>query len=172
MNRWASLCLLLIVLAACATVPQSLSGGLFADVTPASAQSDHDIGQRVRWGGNIVTVEPAKNETCLEVVSRPLDSSARPQETDRTAGRFIACVRGFYDPAVYAQGREVTIIGTLQSAIVRKVGEYDYRFPRVSADAVHLWPMRERYERWPPYYYADPFWYGPWPYWHRYPYWW
>jgi outer membrane lipoprotein len=171
MSRLAFLMLLSFVAAGCTTVPKSLAVGRFVEVTPAAAQTDGFVGQRVRWGGSIATAEPGKRETCFEVVSRPLDSSARPKETDRTEGRFIACAPGFYDPAVYAQGREVTITGVLQKAVVRKLGEYDYRFPRVGDDAVYLWPKLEVYERWPPYYYG-PYWYGPWPGRYWYPYWW
>jgi len=173
MYRWVYGWLLPIVMAGCVSVPKPLTGGHFINVTPAGAQTDHFVGQRVRWGGGIVTVEPGKSETCFEVVSRPLGSSMRPQDTDRTDGRFSACASGFYDPVVYAQGREVTFVGTLQNAIVRKLGEYEYRLPRVKAETVYLWPKREIYPGWSPYYY-DPYWYGPWgpwPRWYWYPYW-
>jgi outer membrane lipoprotein len=54
-----------------------------------------------------------------------------------------------------------------------KVGEYSYRYPRLVAEVVHLWP--ERVEDYPSYY--DPFWYphpywGYWPYGHYRPWWW
>ncbi len=149
------------MLASCASVPDRLSGTNFAQVTPHMAQNQDLVGRRVRWGGSITKVVPGRQETCFEVVSHPLDSSARPEDVDQSDGRFIACTAGFYDPAVYAEGREITVVGTLEIPQLGKIGEYQYRFPRVSASAVYLWPKREIYPYYPPY---DPFWYppGPW----------
>ena len=112
---------------------------------------------------------PEKDQTCFEVVSRPLDREARPRLTDESAGRFLACAAGFFDPAVYSAGRDISVVGTLQAPAVGKIGDYEYRYPRVAAEHVFLWPKREAVQA---YYYYDPwlnpFWYPvwrPWPYW-------
>ncbi len=154
---------LVLLASACAHPPAQLAKGPFADITVAQAQQQDPVGQRVRWGGSIVATNTNPDATCFEVVSRPLDAEARPRQTDQTEGRFIACAAGFYDPAVYASGRELTVVGTLRAATVGKIGQHDYRYPRVSAEHVHLWPQRE--VEWSPVYYrpwVDPFWY---PYW-------
>ena len=152
-------------LGACtATVPARLAQGPFANITQHMAQTENLVGQRVRWGGSIASVNPAKNETCIQVVSHPLDSAARPEDSDQTDGRFVACAPAFYDPAVYAIGREVTVVGILQIPSSGKIGKYDYLFPRVAADDIYLWPKRKIYQNYDPYY--DPFAYpmmGPWP---------
>ena len=173
MKRARLLCLLPFVLGACATPPAVLSRGTFAEVTVQGAQATDLSGQRVRWGGSIVVTTPEKDQTCFEVVSRPLDRRARPRLTDQSDGRFLACAPGFFDPAVYAAGREITVVGSLQTSTMRQIGEYEYRYPRVAAEEVFLWPKREPI---PPYYFygppygpwPDPFWYPmwrPWPYW-------
>jgi outer membrane lipoprotein len=36
------------------------------------------------------------------------------------------------------------VTGTLESYENRRIGQYDYRFPRVAANVVYLWPLRER----------------------------
>jgi outer membrane lipoprotein len=148
----------IFLLAGCATIPPALNGHHFAEVMPNDAQ--HSVGSRVRWGGTIAKVSTERGQTCFEMVSRPLDASARPVEDDRTEGRFIACAPGFYDPAVYAAGREVTFVGELQAPSLGKVGEYEYLFPHLAASSVYLWPKQPAFA---PYYY-DPFWYqpGPW----------
>lgn len=180
MNRWIFLFLLPIAVAGCATVPKPLAVGAFAEVTPSAAQNVNFEGQRVRWGGSIAGTETGKNETCFEIVSHPLDSIARPLDTDMTWGRFIACAPDFYDPEVYAKGREVTVIGNIQGATVRKLGEYEYRYPQINAETVYLWPKLIPYSYYGsryPYYndYYGSYWYnnpwGPWngrfgsPYW-------
>ena len=71
--------------------------------------------------------------------------AARPTwNSDQDDGRFIACRTGFYDPAVFEPNREVTFTGRIDGYDTRKIGGYDYRFPRIAADVVYLWPIRER----------------------------
>ncbi len=153
-----------VFVSACATIPAPLQGE-FSDVTPEMVQSSGSpqTGVEVRWGGIIAEVVPGKEDTCLTILSRPLDSSGRPEEGDQTMGRFIACSKGFVDPAVYAQKREVTVVGTLEGTETRNIGEYAYRYPKVALNSIYLWPKREKYRPayLPPYYpyypYYDPF---------------
>ena len=165
------------LLAACATVPKPLEGN-YADVSTLGAQQGGAGGTHVRWGGEIIKTEPGPQETCFYLLARPLDSQARPRsvgEDDKQQGRFVACRAGFYDPEVFTRGRELTVTGTLHGIVSRKVGDYDYAYPRVEADVVYLWPRRPRVVNYPPGFY-DPFWgpgWGPWGpgYWGGYPYW-
>lgn len=151
-------------LAACATVPTPLQGE-FTAATPREALTTTPPGTQVRWGGSIVETSPGPDATCLQVIARPLGSNGRPSSSspDASNGRFIACRTGFYDPAVFAPGREVTFIGRIESSQNVKIGEYDYTLPKVAADVVYLWPeVREVIVR-------DPYYPGHYPY--SYPYW-
>jgi outer membrane lipoprotein len=163
-------------LGACATMPQPLQGN-YANVTAMGAQQGGAGGTQVRWGGEIIKTEPGPQETCFYILSRPLDGQARPKLGDagQSQGRFMACHPGFYDPEVFTRGRELTVTGTLQGTVTRKVGEYEYAYPRVEANVVYLWPKRPIYvgTPYPPGFY-DPFWgpgWGPWGYGYGYPYW-
>jgi len=127
------------LLSACMRPPVPLDGDFSATTVEDAQQASH-VGERVRWGGTVVTTTPERERTCLEVVSAPLDVSARPLATDQTFGRFIACADGFYDPVVYAPNRSVTVVGTVEESSEGRVGKYDYVFPRVDADTVYLWP--------------------------------
>jgi outer membrane lipoprotein len=166
--RVAVVCALMLTMAACARPPAPLRG-TFPPLSIRDAQAGGATGERVRWGGDIVATRPSAQETCFEIVSKPLDSAARPADGDSTEGRFIACAPGFYDPAVYAANRAITVVGTLGEPVTRRVGEYDYRFPLVHAEAVYLWPQPQPREAYPYPYYYDPFydpfwdpWWGPW----------
>jgi outer membrane lipoprotein len=133
-----------VLLAACATQPLPLQGE-FTDITPRDAVQRDSTGTMVRWGGRIVRTEPQSNRTCFEMISTRLGSYGRPYwASDDVGGRFIACKAGFYDPAVFQVNREVTFTGRIDGYENRKIGGYDYRFPRVAADVVYLWPVRER----------------------------
>jgi len=157
-----ALALAVLALAGCATVPQPIAGDNFSAVTPQQAVTQNAGAQRVRWGGEIINVEPRADATCFEVLSRELYADARPSNhRDRSDGRFIACSKGFYDPAVFTKGRDLTITGSLNGVEQHKVGEYNYTFPQVAAEQVYLWPQRAQFDGYygpNPYY--DPFW-GP-----------
>jgi outer membrane lipoprotein len=151
------------VLAGCATVPAPLAGENFAPVTPQQVAAQGGASQRVRWGGEIIKVEPRADATCFEILSRELYSDARPNRRDHSDGRFIACKSGFYDPAVYAKGRDITVVGAVNGNEKHKVGEYDYTFAKVDADEIYMWPKRTMNPGYDPYWggcYGDPFW-GP-----------
>ena len=160
------------VLGACATAPQPLQGA-FTTLTPEQAVAGQQLGASVRWGGRIVQTTPGQDSTCFQVVGIPLNASGRPdsRQADAAQGRFIACRAGFYDPAVFTPGREVTFIGRVQDTDSVKIGEYDYRLPRMAADVVYLWPVVSDVRvvmpppspwgpRWGPW---DPW--GPWGWW-------
>lgn len=158
------LALLACALGACATVPTPLQGQ-FTAVSPRDAAASGGHGEAVRWGGEIIGVDPRANQTCFEILARDLDTQARPVARDPSDGRFLACRSGFYDPEEFKRGRDITIVGQLDGTEHAKVGDFDYTYPRVAANAIYLWPKRPLYAATP---YYDP-WYGPWwgygPYW-------
>ncbi|KRG70846.1 Slp family lipoprotein [Pseudoxanthomonas dokdonensis] len=152
------------LLGACASAPQPLQG-TFAPITAREAVVGAQVGSQVRWGGRIIQTTPGPQQTCFQLVSRPLGSTGRPLSSspDADDGRFVACRDGFYDPAVFAPGREVTFAGTIDGYESTRIGEYDYKLPRLAANVVYLWPeVREVDVIASPFY--DPFW-GPGPYW-------
>ena len=154
-----------LALGACATVPAPLVGE-FAALTPTASVASGSSGERVRWGGEIISVDPGADATCFEVLSRDLDSSARPLARDDSNGRFIACRAGFYDPEVFVRGRDLTVIGSVTGTEMGRVGEFDYTYARVAAESVYLWPKRPLVIQQRNHWGHDPFW-GPGfgPYW-------
>lgn len=140
----------------CATAPKPLRGE-FDPISPADAGGARQSGSQVRWGGEIIGIETGPDRSCFELLGKPLTDSARPQRADETAGRFIACRPGFYDPALFAEGREVTVTGRIEDYETRRIGQYDYTYPRVAADVIYLWPERSE---------QDVYYYPPvWPHW-------
>jgi outer membrane lipoprotein len=147
----------------CAIVPAPIAGKDFAALRPAQATTQNARGTRVRWGGEIIKVDPKSDVTCFEVLSRELYADARPNRRDGSDGRFMACANGFYDPEIYRKGRDLTVTGQITGVEQHNVGEHPYTYATVSADGIYLWPKRTRpepfYDPWNPYFY-DPFW-GP-----------
>lgn len=150
-----------ILLEGCTSLPEAyspISDSEFKGPNLNTVRQDPNAwkGTRVRWGGNIVKVENHRDETWIEVVEHPLYDSGRPQSSNASEGRFIARIAGFLDPAIYAQGRQITVTGAVESSIQRTIGEYPYDFPVVKVDTYRLWEKRQEPEV--IYYYPDPFW--------------
>lgn len=155
-----------LLLAGCASVPAPLQGD-FRVIAANEAAQGNAIGALVRWGGVVIGVEPQQDRTCIQVLARPLgERSGRPLDSDRSDGRFLACRAGFYDPEIFATGREVTVTGQVAALTQRRIGEFDYEMPELAAQVIYLWPPRVDYDRsfhggpWP-------IWYDPWSPWHR-----
>lgn len=150
-----------LLLAGCASMPQPLEGD-FDSVTWDAARAGEANGRAVRWGGAIIKTEPGREQTCFFVLARPLDRQARPKPDADSPGRFVACKSGFYDPEVFHKGRELTVTGTLDGSVQRKIGEFDYTYPKVDVNTVYLWSRRPVYAPPPP----SPW--GPWGPWGGY----
>lgn len=131
---------LILLCAGCVTAPVPLQGQ-FSDLLPAQAARLETTGAVVRWGGRIVSVEPQATRSCFEIIGLLLDARGEPRDDDRSEGRFFACRDGFYDPEVFQAGRVITITGTIEGYETHKVGDYDYRYPRVAAKTIYLWPV-------------------------------
>lgn len=160
--------LLALLAAACTTTGEEAPAR--PSLQAVLAQPDAYVGQEVRWGGTIADVENRREETCLEVVGRPLQSSGRPADKDESAGRFLACIQEFLDPVIYSEGRSVTVQGIVAGREEGEVGAYDYTYPVVMVEQHRLWKPRPEPQQYAP----DPFWYGPGPWprfgpWHFYP---
>ena len=155
--RLLTVSIVILTLSACTTIPEQIQG-TFTEVSPARVEPGV-FGSDVRWGGVIVSSRVKDSKTCFEILSRDLDKYLRPKLEDSTAGRFIACKQGFHDPMVFSAGREVTVTGNIQSIEVRKLEEFDYRYPVLDVNDLVLWQKRRVVMRYRGF--SDPF-YGPW----------
>ena len=48
---------------------------------------------------------------------------------------------GFYDPAVFAKDRSVTVLGKVEGVTDGTVDGAPYRFPRLRIETLYLWPI-------------------------------
>lgn len=104
-------------------------------------QKDPEIyrGRLLLLGGVIVDARNTKEGTWIEVLQKPLDAETRPLLTDETSGRFLVSSKSFLDAAVYYRGRQITVVGDASGSKTQPLGEIEYRYPVISAKALHLW---------------------------------
>jgi len=105
--------------------------------------SQQVVGQTARWGGVIADVRNGEDYTVIEMVNFPLKSWGRPTVGDDSNGRFLALIDGFIDPAVYEQGRSLTILGVVEETRIGKIDDYTYTYPVIKATGYHLWKKEQ-----------------------------
>lgn len=148
MRRWLSLSSLSMALAlgltGCMVMPPELKGTNYAQASSEGDMAGTLVGTQVRWGGILAGVTPRAQDTCFEIVGRPLDSTGEPRYSEPTLGRFMACGPGYYEPADTPIGRGITVLGTVSGTTDRRLGQALLREPTVSVTTVHIWPPEMR----------------------------
>lgn len=132
---------LISLLAGCASTPvfdaKAVDNTLTPEIvaaTPNSAQ-----GKTVLWGGIILDTRNLTHTTQIEVLAYPLTRYQRPISDNRPLGRFLINKPGFLDPASYAQGKKLTVLGSVAQNQQGKVGESIYIYPVINAEQLQLW---------------------------------
>lgn len=160
--------------AGCATrLPKQITETPPGDPSVAEVRADIDrfTGAPVRWGGTIVDVDNSDPMVAtLEIVARELRRNGQPASVDASPGRFLAVFDGFLDPAIFYEGRDITVYGAVEGERAGRIGGRDYDYPVVRVEAHELWRIMDPRDYPPAYrgYYYDAFY--PWgPYMYPYP---
>ena len=132
---------LLLMLAACATTPRFDASNIDLSISPQQASTDSKVSQgtEILWGGVILDSSNMEDKSQLEILAYPLDSSQKPDIEKNPQGRFLAIQQGYLETTDYAQGRLITLRGTLQEQRSGKIGESVYIYPVITIDQMHLW---------------------------------
>jgi outer membrane lipoprotein len=102
-------------------------------------------GARVMLGGQIIATVPKPGATEIEILSRPLRDGGAPESGDRSDGRFLVRTAEFLDPAIYAPGRRLTVLGTVKGTEERPIGTVPFTYLVVDAERLKLWPKEENW---------------------------
>ena len=169
----AAVMVLMLSLVGCASVisPQVRSEAApYLTLREVLVSPERYQGKVVIWSGTLLEARNTPEGTLLKVLQRDADYLGRPKLTDDSQGRFLAFERRYLDPAIYAQGRAVTVAGEIVGKQAQPQGDIEYTYPLLEVKELYLWP-----ERSPDVYYGYPY-YG-YPYFHsrwgwRYGWWW
>lgn len=167
------LMVLLLLLAGCSPFSKSAMQQVDERLVFAAVQSNPDnfIGKKILWGGVIISTTNTSEESVVNIRQTDLDLSTRPKDLDRSQGRFLIRYRGFLDPIIYAEGREITVVGEITGKQDMVLGETRYIYPVIRSEELHLWEKRLDLPYYDPWIWHDdpyPWYYGPGPYrWHH-----
>jgi len=112
--RWLGPVLLAVLVGGCATAfPESVMRTVDTRITADEVLRDPAAvkGARVILGGEILAVQPRPGSTEIELLLRRLRGDDSPERNDRSPGRALLHTPEFLDPAVYAPGRRITVVG-------------------------------------------------------------
>jgi outer membrane lipoprotein len=152
--NWRPVLLILSLCSGCATSPISEPLRQAAKNQPSfaeiSAHPESFKGRMVVLGGEVAQTAKRSNMTEIEVWQQPLDSIDRPENADRSSGRFLVRCHGFPSPAAYSGRRMITVAGEIQGKAMKKreirpLGQFRYSYPAVGypvigCQQVQLWP--------------------------------
>ena len=165
--KYGLLLLPLLFIQACASnIPQEIRNAPVNDICLVQVRQTPSafIGKSVRWGGTIINIENRPQESRLTILAQPFAAYGEPIQGDQSFGRFIAIVDAFLDPAIYAEGRAVTVYGQLRASEKKKIDEFDYTYAVVKAKQIYLWEPRPDLDHdLHPFWWHDP-WYPYYPY--------
>lgn len=133
------------LLAGCTSTPEFDTSQVDRSLTPQSVIAEPDIsrGKVALWGGTILDIRNLKEVTQLEVLAYPLNTYNKPLLDSKPLGRFIILSPGYLEPANFAQGRLLTVLGSVSDTQSGKVGESTYTYPVIRATQVHLWSQTD-----------------------------
>lgn len=152
----ASACLFILV--GCSGLPRTISRAPLGDPQLADVRRDVSTYQNatVRWGGIIVSVENEAEATWIQILQKRLKRNGRPRDEQRTEGRFLVRIEKFLDPAIFAEGKTLTVFGEVGEQTQRMVGKHTLTLPLVHGREYHLWEDYDRPPGYPyPYFYDD-----------------
>ena len=145
MRRLVLLVALAGLSAGCASspFPEDLTRTVNRSLSLAEIRADPPahLGEHVILGGDIIKTIPKPGDTEIEILARKLDGGDAPERGDGSAGRLLVRTAGFLDPAIYARGRRLTVLGAVAGTEERTVGDVAYVYPVIRAERVKLWPV-------------------------------
>jgi outer membrane lipoprotein len=114
--------------------------GSFSEMHRAVDQYNGNV---VMFGGKVIETRSSQGGSEITVLHLPLDWRGRPEDSDRTEGRYLIRSGEFLDPAIYKKGALVTVVGRLVGSEVRSIGEFEYAYPVVEVIEVKPQPRGE-----------------------------
>jgi len=140
-KKFFCLVVLLALLSACGPIPRQSLKDVDSTISFQALLKDPERyqGKLVLLGGQIVTTTVGQGETWVEVLQHPLSWRQKPDEPDVSYGRFLIRFKELRDPAVYAKGRMITVLGEVQGQRIMPLQKIEYTYPVLDPRESYLW---------------------------------
>ncbi len=102
------------------------------------------VGKEVTLGGVIAGVKNSADGGQIEIVQYLMTEEGYPDETQGSAGRFLATAPTFIDNLVYKEGSLITLTGEVKGTRVMPLDDVSYTYPVVSIKESHIWQPDEK----------------------------
>lgn len=101
------------------------------------------MGEQIRWGGRIISVNNENGFSTLEIKHYPLMRNGFPLSNLPSQGKFIVQSHQAFDPDMYLEGLLITFSGSIHSEVMREVKRKDEYLPIIDIVDMKLWPHRK-----------------------------
>ena len=144
--RLVGFCVILMMLGCATGISRQTRSQVTYQGTFAALQKapDKHTGATVMLGGKVIETKGSQGSSEITVLQLPLDTRDRPQDGDRSQGRYIVQSKQFLDPAIYQAGSLLTVVGRVTGSEVRSIGGFQYVYPLVEAMEIKPWPATVR----------------------------
>jgi outer membrane lipoprotein len=134
-------CLTFLTLACAPPFPREMQERVNKNLSFGELKKSPDKyrGTWVMIGGMIVGAKNTRDGVLIEVLQQPLDTDGRLVRTDESGGRFLVQSSTFLDTAIYAPGRELTVIAEVLGGKELPLDEITYQYLLCDAKSLHLW---------------------------------
>lgn len=144
--RLVGICLVLLMVGCATGVSKQARSQItyYGSFTALQTAPDKHVGEILMFGGKILKTSAYQSSSEITVLHLPLGSGNRPQDGDRSEGRYLIRSEQFLDPAIYQQGRLLTVVGKYSRSEGRSIGEFEYSYPVIEAIELKPWPWARR----------------------------
>ncbi len=138
--------LMSLLLGACSVLPPVFNDARIKEIpyTQALENAEAHTDTMVRWGGVIIGVENAEQQSMLQVLFHPLDNYGRPDIDTPSKGYFVVKSPEPLNSEQYIEGREMVVVGTLAGKTEPLARYGNVGLPLIKAIGIHLWPIAYR----------------------------
>lgn len=128
-----------LLLAGCGTNPIDHKQVTLRSTPDRLLEAGSATAGKVMWGGVILSSVNLDQGTQIEVLSYPLDHRQLPEVFRQSTGRFVLLHPDFLETTDYANGRLVTVLGSVTGIGQAKLGEAEYSYASIDATEIYLW---------------------------------
>lgn len=101
-------------------------------------------GSTLMLGGIIAGVQNTQEGGQIEVIQYQLTDDGYPDETQGSAGRFLAASPAHLDAGMYPEGKLITIFGEAKGSRSLKSNDVNTVYPVISMREAHVWLPEEK----------------------------